>query len=490
MRCVFFLIFILILTACDSPDNSTEIENKPMSLTKKTDVAQDNTEVEAHSYPPLQPTVLIQEPTKVHVFETTAEALSVWRRAKDQRPTLLLLSNNPYLMPVPEVLRPQASRFIKNADLDSLRLATSDLSSSPTILPQMAIDVALRNGFFSELVWALPIRDTEKALSLEEFRDPLMSTRLISEDEGKAISLKDQIFSASFRGLPFRAAALPFIKGLQGPLIIHIDLGYFEPLYKNEISTPFLDIISETLQTLKKMQLETLAVTFSYGHLDNNISLDVRFLGDLIIYMTEDPEHLNRAVPINWQRQRDTLYLANFFQGEKIEELYKAQETEEPDAAYVKFNLYRSVLDKNERDKALEYLDQAVALDPMYALEYAELGRIAIEQTQHEEALRLIKLAAGVFDKDPFLKLQQAQLAMETGKKEEALELLQLIRNKEWSNIYYPHMNQYLSDLTTFVQTGEIPDRQRNDNKPVENNSGQTYPPQVDNSRQRVLHKK
>lgn len=490
MRWAFFLIFILFLTACDSPDNSTEISKKQTSLTNKPDVEQDKTKVEAHSYPPLQPTVLMQEPTKVYVFETAAEALSVWRRAKDQRPTLLLLSNNPYLRPVPEALHLQASRLINNADLDSLRLATSDRSPSPIILPQMAIDSALRNGFFSELAWALPIRDTEHELSLKKFREQLIGAGLINEDESNSMSLEEEIFTASIRDIPFRAAPLSLIKGLQGPVIVHIDLSYFQPIYKNEISTPLLDIVKNVLLTLKTMHLQTVAVTFSHSHLDNQISLDVRFLSEIIASLIEGPSQLEQPIPSNWQRQRDALYLANFFQKEKIRELFLAQEQDAPEKAWIKFNLYRSAAEHKEGNKALDYLTQAVELDSMYALEYFALSDMAYEKKRPHESLRMLGLAAKSLPEDPIIKLQMAQLANELGMKEMSLKLLDEIRMLEWSNIYYPQMPQYLSELTTFVETGEMTDQRYNDSNRVENYSGQTYPPEDVNSRQRVLHKK
>jgi tetratricopeptide (TPR) repeat protein len=296
--------------------------------------------------------------------------------------------------------------------------------------------------------------------------------------------------SGSLRGVPFRAAALPLIKGLDGPVIVHIDLSYFQPIYKNEIATPLLDIVFQTLKTLQKMHLNVVAATFSYGHHDSQIALDVRFLGDIIHYLIKDPARMDQDIPQNWQFQRDALYLANFFQKEKIRELYLAQEKASPDAAYIKFNLYRSAAEHKEGNQALDYLAEAVTLDSTYALEYLELSGMAYEKGRPDEALRMLELASDVFHQDPFIKLQMTQLANELGQKDSALELLNKLRNLNWSAVYYPDMPQYIADLTTFVQSGEAPKQSVDVIETPEEEEFELVIPGIEEDRQRTLHPK
>ena len=401
---------------------------------------------------------------------------------------MLLISNNPHLKPVPEELRKAATILIHNANQKSLKLATTDRNPAPLLLPGMALDAAMRCGWFREIAWALPLRDPAQELSLEKFKEQLTSSGVANEYEVKSINLADRVFHGTLRDTPFRAAALPLIKELNGPVIVHIDLSYFQPLYKSEIATPLLDIVFQTLLTLQKMHLETLAVTFSYGHLDSQIALDVRFLGDIFPYLIEDPARLNQPVPLNWQRQRDTLYLANFFQKDKVRELYEAQDKDDPDQAWIKFNLYRSAAEHKEGTKALDYLALAVALDPTYALEYQELSALAYEKQRPDEALRMLQLSSESFPQDPFLKLQMAQLANELGKKEVALEMLNKIRNLEWSEFYYPQMPEYLSGLTAFVQSGEVPQMSPGAGGGTTEKPSESAPLKIDQSRQRVMH--
>jgi tetratricopeptide (TPR) repeat protein len=489
LRWILIIFFLFLLTACDT---STEAERPTTSLLKKTVVDQQQGAAEnpaAPAFEPLTTFTLLKDTTEVHSFETTAEALSVWRRGLKDRPTLLLLSNNPHMRSVPEELQQKAAILVHNANLKNLRMATNDRSPSPLLLPGMALDIAMRSGWFREVAWALPLRDAAQDLSLEKFKSQLSSSGIANEPEIESLTLNERILSGTLRNTPIRAAALPIIKGLDGPVIVHIDLSYFQPIYKNEISTPLLDIIYQTLVTLQKMHLDTLAVTFSYGHLDSQIALDVRFLGDIISYLIENPQRLEEDIPLNWQRQRDALYLANFFKKEEIKKLHEAQEQDDPNKAWVKFSLYRSAAEHKEGTKALDYLAEAVTIDPMFALEYPELSNMAYDKQRPDEALRMLQLAADAFHEDPFIKLQIAQLANELGDKDTALEMLNKVRNLTWSDIYYPNMKQYIADLTAFVRDGKTStNAQPLNEKQVAEEEFELVIPDADPSRQRVMH--
>jgi tetratricopeptide (TPR) repeat protein len=355
---------------------------------------------------------------------------------------------------VPEEMRSKTKILINNAKVETIALATTDRNPAPLIIPGMAVDAAMRSGWFNELAWALPLRDPAQDVLLDKFSTQLSQSGFATEDELSSLELTDRVFHGKLRGADFSAAALPLLQGLRQPVIVHIDLSYFQPLYKNEIATPLLDIVYNTLTTLKKMHLQTSAVTFSYGHLDSKIALDVRFLGDIISYLIEDPARLDQPIPVNWQRQRDALYLSNFFKKEEIRELYESQDVEAPNSAWIKFNLYRSAAEHKEGRKALNYLAEAVAIDSLYALEYEELSKMAYEKGRPDEALRMLSLASDAFHNDPFIKFNMAQLARETGNKEQALELLNKLRNLQWSDYYYPDMSQNIADFTEFVQVG------------------------------------
>ena len=190
-------------------------------------------------------------------------------------------------------------------------------------------------------------------------------------------------------------------------------------------------------------------------------------------YLIEQPERFSEKVPQNWSRQADALYLANFFQKEKIRDLYQAQEVEDPEAAWVKFNLYHSAAEFKDGNLALEKLAEAVALDKMYGLEYQQLSQLAFDRNRPDEAMRMLQLAAESFPEDPFIRLEMAQLAVEMEDYTTALHLVRQLQTLAWSPLYYPQMPDYLDGFAKYLtqelaEPGEqrkmsdrTPDRQR-----------------------------
>lgn len=399
-----------------------------------------------------EPVDFLNRPMVLQSFESTSEALAVWRQFAGRQPVLLLLANNPHLMPVPGSLREQVDTLVNNDTAAAIVAAGDSNSPNPLLRSGMAVDIALRNKWFSQFQWALPLRDPGQALDLEAFRGQLTGAGIATDEEVAGLTLDERTFRGHLRNLPFTAAALPQLQNLPQPVIVHIDLGYFQPLYKNEIATPMLGIIHDTLATLRKMHLDTLAVTFTYSHGDGQMTLDVRFLGELIKELVAQPEILDVGIPPLWARQGDALYLSNFFQKEKIRELHEAQEQEAPQAAWVKFNLFRSAAEHKEGSRALDYLAQAVALDPMYALEYLELSQLAYKRQRPDEAMRMLSLAAKALPNDPFITLQMAQLAQELGDKETALHLVDQLRALTWSQVYYPGVVENLEGFRDFLR--------------------------------------
>ena len=81
LRWILLVSSLFLLTACDT---STEAERPTTSLLKKSTVEQKQTALESSTtepaFEPLTAFTLLKDTTEVHTFETTAEAVSVWRR--------------------------------------------------------------------------------------------------------------------------------------------------------------------------------------------------------------------------------------------------------------------------------------------------------------------------------------------------------------------------------------------------------------------------
>jgi len=394
--------------------------------------------------------VLFSEPASMQQVELATEALAVWRSYADLKPGLLLLSDQPMLHTVPEAVRVEAKDFISTASREELARRSRPFGPDLLLLPDTTVDCALRAGWFANFVWALPLRDAEQEFFLEPFRGKLLERGLLNAEEGASLSLNDKLYSGEVRGVPFFAAPLGKLPVITGPVIVHIDLSYLQKLYKNEVATPLLKTTLEALDTLRQMKIPVLTVTLSMGNLEGRIGLDVRFLGEVIRSLAESPEIFDGPLPLNWRRQGDILYLGDFVQKEKIRELALAMELDEPQSAWVKFSLYRSAAESRDGAGALAYLGQAVAIDPVYALEYLNLADMALERGRPDESLRMLGLAEAAMPDNPQLRFRRAQLVAKFGRVEEAVRLAEELSGLNWSPVYFPELR---SELTTFIRT-------------------------------------
>lgn len=427
---------LALLSACQRSDDTTTV--KP-------------------SAPPPQAaavvgTTLFHRPLALQRVELVPQALAVWRQFADRKPTLLLVSDIPMLSPPPPQLRERIDTLAQGGTPRELSRYSHPKSPELLIHPDMTVDTALRLGWLGELVWALPLPDSGAGLTLEPFRKQLLARELVTAQEADSLSDDGRQIRGRLRDTPFRAGVFRELDPFSGPLLVHIDLSYFKNLYKNDIATPLLEIVIQTLGDLRERNLPVLAVTFSYGHLDERMALDVRFLGEFIALLTEQPENFEKPLPANFGRQAEILYLANFFQKEKIRDLALAQEKDLPAAPWVKFNLFRSAAEHKDGAQALDYLAKAVALDRVYAVEYPELARHAYEKGRPEEARRMLELAAQAIPEDPHLRLQLAQLTAEAGDKKAARAMVEQLRQLPWQPAYFAVFQDYLAAFSTRLE--------------------------------------
>lgn len=460
IRLALLLLFTLLATACQREEPPPVTAVKPQVPTVAVDeappapapaasapsVAPETTltKVAAASAAAGTPVIFMAQGTVLHRGETLAEALPVWRRFAAQKPAMLLLSNDPALLPPPAELQSQIDAVMANGTDASLRQAGNPNQPAPLFLPVMTIDLALRQGWLRELAWAFPQRDLEQEVKLETMREQMTANQMVDDQEAATLQLTGKVFSGRLRGVPFHAGALPNLPKLDGPLIVHIDLSYFQKLYKNEIATPVIPLVGSVLQHLKDRKLPVLAVTFSYNHAEGNIPLNVRFLGEFISALTEKPERLDQPLPQRWAAQKDILYLENFFRKDEIRKLVEAQAQGSPKTAWIQYSRYQTAGLFKEGNQALANLAHTVAIDRMYGLEYLLLAERAYEAKVPDQALRMMQMAAATFPENPFIQLQVAKLAMETGDKEAAKKIVRELQKLPWSPVYHPEMPQYL----------------------------------------------
>lgn len=400
----------------------------------------------------VRPAALLTEPLPLRRGEVPAEALAIWRAYASQKPTLLILSNNPMLAPVPETIRNEVRDLVTQGDVEALRRRGSLQVADPLLMPNMTVTAALQSGLLSQVVWALPLRDSSKEISSEVFLRNLGANALLGEDELRRLKVAKHLVRGAVRGTPLLVAALDKLPLLSGPVIVHIDQSYFQDRYKNEVATPLLGMVYDVLYQLREKRLPVLAVTFAYGNLEERIALDVRFLGEVLAHFIEHPERSKEPVPLNWQRMADIFHLQSLFETEKLRDLAMAMERDDPESAWVKFALYRAATVRKAGEVALEYLAEAVRRDRIYAVEYLNLAQMAYDKKRSDAALQMLQSAADAFPDNPQITLKIAQLTAERGDRKAALQLVGELQQLPWSPLYFLRMPDYLKSFSEFLQ--------------------------------------
>jgi tetratricopeptide (TPR) repeat protein len=319
----------------------------------------------------------------------------------------------------------------------------------------MTLDAALWAGYFARVVWAIPQKEGATQIEAKALGRQLQDAGFATADEVASLRQVGSLVEGRLRNTPLTVGSLSALQALGEPVVVHIDPSYYEKLYLNEIKTPLLPLVKNSLKQLKALQISTLGVTYADANLDQRFALDGRYLGDFLVMMFAEPQQLAAELPEVWKGEAEILYLQNFMQKDKIEQIARQMVVASPQSAWVKFSLYRAAQESNIGEVALQALADAVQLNSVYALEYENLAEQAYDRGRPDAALRMLKLAQANFPDNPHLWLKIAQLSNELGDQKTALELARSLQSLDWSEVYYPQMPQFLEGFVKHLEQGE-----------------------------------
>lgn len=388
--------------------------------------------------------VLLRDSLRPTLVEFPSQALPLWRKNQPQKTTLLLLSQDPFLQPLPSTIQLQLKEQLTTATVEALTPRLSPLVADPLLLPRMTLRAALNSGYFSNVIWVFPSRLDNQQLNLERFRQQLLESGALSPKEADSLSQIDNQFHGQIASTPWQICTLENLTAAAEFFQLHIDLSYFQPLYQGEIKTPLYSLLYQTLKQLGKHNLPTKAISISLSNLDGNLPLSTRFIGSTLARLFSEPQLLKATLPENWETRRKALYLENFFQKEKIHELYQQLKSNDPQNASASYALYRSLRELKKGSEALAFLAEAVRQEPGYGLEYLTLAATALKKNRPDQSLKMFDLAAAAFPDNSFIQLQKAELLLKLGHSEQAAELLIQLKQTPWSPIYYPELPKHI----------------------------------------------
>lgn len=393
------------------------------------------------------PRIPFQEPLQPDLYELPSGALATWRKFAAEKPTLLLYANHPLLVPLSAEERETALAVVQSGDGREIVRRGSANVPDPAFLPPQTVSVAIEAGLLSELVFVLPSKRPIEAFSLGDFQDRAFRSGFLTEQEAQALTLKDGVISGSLRGIPFRCVHPEARFEIQGPVLLHIDLGYFHDLYVNGVKTRPYDLIYNLSQTIRAKRYSAVATTLSFSNLEVGFALESRFVIRDLAEILRKPAQLNGQTPPAWSLRSEALYLVELFQKEASDNLIRQAAQANPDDAAAIFALSMLAFEGKNSQEGFRLLDTAVALDPGYGKAYMELAEQGLLLKEYDKSIELLHKAARLFPDDAFVRLQLAEILIRQGHGKEAQPILATLQGLPWSANYHPQVRATLSQM-------------------------------------------
>lgn len=390
---------------------------------------------------------LFKEPVTPAVYELASGGLATWRQHAEIKPALVLFSLHPFLDPLRNENVHGIKEFVRTAAPTELIRRTRLQTPDPILLPPQTTSAAIAAGLISELIFVQPSTQKMTEASLASFQQRTFDAGFLTAEEARALTLKDDTISGTVRGIPFRTVHLDALPKITGPVLVHIDLGYFKELYVNAIKTPAYPLIYKLISEIREADWSTLAVTLSYSNQEVDFSLESRFMIATLADVLYHPALLDGGIPASWTLRANALYAAEMFAESKAQELLAEATLTNPDdpAAFYDFSLVLFRLKNNP--EAFAALDQAVALDKGYARAYLDLTNAGMALGDKEQSLKLLSKAAASFPDNPFIRISRCDLLIRLGRGSEALPLLQQLQELPWSTVYHPGVPGLLQEM-------------------------------------------
>lgn len=347
---------------------------------------------------------LLQQGSSVTTIEIPSEAIPIWRAYRDQHPTLLIFSDDPLLQPIDPEHTAEIAALTNNGSAADI-LDRSPLRANALFQPSQTLSSALQQKFFNSVVWVVAISAENRAGSLHSTADQLFKVGAIDDYDRTSFEETPHGLSGHIGKIPLQIVFWDNLPDIEGPIVTHIDLSFFNTFYDNEIKTPFFATLLAWATQIRDRHYKSLAVTLSYSNLSGWVPLDMRFAGEVLAKIFDSPQILDQPLPKAWQIKKESLYLSTFFQNEKRYSLF-APLVANPETATadVFWERYRTAIKFKPRPEAFAELDKAIALDPAYAQEYATLA-ITVEE-KGKDATELWQKAALTAPNDPYVQLQ------------------------------------------------------------------------------------
>lgn len=450
---IIWVLLLLTLAACNRQEGpaptqvikSKSVEERqdyvPANSSSMVPTASVASEARQDGYP-----VLFQDQIVPTRFEEQTSALSLWKKHANRKPVLLLLSSK-VIRPLPKTLQEEADRLLSSANEAEMNRRVAQPASDLLLAADLGLPAAMRQGWFSKVIWVVPVQKESQLLPLDDFKSMLQEQVSGWDMDIQSFAVNENgVYAGTLGGTPVEVVSIDRLPEIREPFLLHMDAGFFSAIYNNEVKTPLYPMLASHLNQIAEKKYHVLGVSISHDNQSLEVPLAQRFLANDLASLVADPEKLTAATS-TMKTRGEIRYLDSFFQPETIEQ--KAREliqldSQDADNHYV---LYRALRQSRQLDQALIALEQAIARDPVYANEYIELVNHALQKQQYQAALAMLDSALQAQPVNPLIRLRKAQVLVTMGRGGEAMQMLEGLQKLPWSEFYYPRIHQEIKEL-------------------------------------------
>lgn len=443
---LLLLTLIFCLNGCDSHRETPPAVASNLKATPPSKVAPP---------PQKQP---FQEPIEPLLYELPSGALAIWRDFDGQRPTLILFSSHPLLTPLQESNREELRQFLLTGESREIVRRGRYWSADPAVTSPQTVSAAIAAGLFSEIVFVMPTKMPPEDFALGSVREQTQSAAFLTKSEAHGLTLQEHgVIGGKVRGVPLRVVHPERLPKIAGPVVIHVDLGYFNGLYINEVKTPSYDLLHELAIRIQEKSYPTLAATLSFSNQEVGFSLESRFLIRDLADILRNPKLLEGGTPASWSLRAGALYATTMFSEGNARDLIQKAVAATPDDAAAHYALALDLFEQRHNERGFAALDQAVRLDSGYALEYFHLAERALELGQRDKAIELLGKAVMAMPEVDFLRLQLANHLIQAGRGREAVPIVAELKGLKWSATIHPGVTSLLEEMQQVAKTNPLP---------------------------------
>jgi Tetratricopeptide repeat len=308
------------------------------------------------------------------VVEQPQDALNYWQSQGVKNNTLIIISEDLPLFPIDDDTSSRAIKAMGEGRLDEF-LARPYIT--PVYYPvnrATYVYLAAKAGMVARVYWVPPTRQSLGEDSLERIKGNFRSEGA-SKAELDAVTYSNGRICGSIRGVPVCVCCLKDLKVDGGDGLLAIDLSFFSSLYKDEVTTPMLDLIADFMKGLSATDVRVSQAVISMSTCTRQVPLEERFIGSYIKQFLTEPSSLDDGPPVAWSLRSEGMYCEMFYQPEEALKAYRKAVDAAPEEASYRFDLARAYFLNKDVDGMKRELDAAVGLDRGYYPAYIEYGR-------------------------------------------------------------------------------------------------------------------